>query len=710
MRRLALGAVLAATAFSPPALARSVPPLVQATPPVPPGAGDWADQINGIAARMQPADDACTARCFTLERLSLKGSAAKGTLRFVLEGEVLARHPVAVPLFGPPGKVSVDGVTAAGRRVAVGFEGDHYFANLAPGRFVLEGSLMLGDDRALAIAGPLNVLQAELEDGRLAEGSRLSGLSATTLHFDSEATARAPDPTVFQLSRAVRIGQQTTFEYKLGLRSGTDLGVVRLPLRFRERVVDVTGVTGWRVEGEELVLPVAGKSADVVITGTLGSLASFSPDPRSTSEWWLVESDVEHRVAVSGDAKQVDASSSPIARTQPSSHLFLVQRGEHLDVAVMALAGVDVLAATVRSQSRLLVFGARGEVVAHDTFRYENNGVDDVPLVADGQPIYLGTDGRSQRLLSREGSSELALPLEIGAHTMEMQTVREQPLGTFGGWTSLEAPTLPLSTTSATFTVAVPPEIHPAFVLGGDRPWFGLGWGDAAAVGLSALASLALLRGTRRRLLGTVAASGLWFAWAPGFVVGAGAAALFGAGWALRHVWAGRRRSVLVGALALGGATAVVAGLSTTNRSAEAPAVVAQSVAVDQTKSPAGLLAAKDDGDAPAAAAPLVAAGMVHGIRPVALGLPSYARSVTVGRDLVLRGHPFRISFFYLTDASLWLLFGLWAAATTGLAWLHRAELAALRKRLQERLAPDPAAPEAPAPAPVAAPEPAPAE
>ena len=36
------------------------------------------------------------------------------------------------------------------------------------------------------------------------------------------------------------------------MRSGTDLGVVRLPLPFGEKVLDVAGANGWRVEGGEL--------------------------------------------------------------------------------------------------------------------------------------------------------------------------------------------------------------------------------------------------------------------------------------------------------------------------------------------------------------------------------------------------------------------------------------------------------------------------
>src|SRR5262249_18732867 len=158
-------------------------------------------------------------------------------------------------------------------------------------RFVVRGKLTLGDDLALTIPGPLNSFEAKLRSGRVVEGTTLSGVEAATLHFDREIADTTSGPPVFELSRALRVGHETTFEYRLSLRSGAELGVVRLPLRYGEKVLDVEGATGWKLEGNDLVLPTNGKTADVVIHGTMAAPRDIAPDERSTSEWWLVESD-----------------------------------------------------------------------------------------------------------------------------------------------------------------------------------------------------------------------------------------------------------------------------------------------------------------------------------------------------------------------------------------------------------------------------------
>ncbi len=44
-------------------------------------------------------------------------------------------------------------------------------------------------------------------------------------------------------------------EYRLVMRSGSDLGVVRLPLAFGEKVLDVAGASGFRVEGGNWCCP-----------------------------------------------------------------------------------------------------------------------------------------------------------------------------------------------------------------------------------------------------------------------------------------------------------------------------------------------------------------------------------------------------------------------------------------------------------------------
>jgi hypothetical protein len=138
----------------------------------------------------------------SLNRLRLGGSVSTGLLKFELEGNLLARDTYPIPLFGAPGHVRIEQATEGGKPAAIGFEGDHYYLATSARHFTLKGSLALDDDRVLSIPGPLNTLEADLGDGRCVEGSRLSGLSAVTIHFD-RAIAKQPtlEPTVFNFAR-----------------------------------------------------------------------------------------------------------------------------------------------------------------------------------------------------------------------------------------------------------------------------------------------------------------------------------------------------------------------------------------------------------------------------------------------------------------------------------------------------------------------------
>jgi hypothetical protein len=267
-----------------------VPHVARANAPAP-AAGSWGAELESVATWLaqRNASSACTEHCFVLTRLHLAG-AADGEMRFSLEGAVLADKPVAVPLFGPPTHAHIDRVTENGKPAAVGFEQDHWFVLTASRRFVIEGTLSLEGDLALTLPGPLDALDADLTRGRVVEGPHLSGLVGATVHFDRDTVSSpAEEPPVFQLSRAVRIGRETTFEYRLVMRSGKDLGVVRMPLAFGEKVLDVQGSTGWTMQGSDLVLPTAGRSAQVTITGALASVARVEPDARSSYEWWVVD-------------------------------------------------------------------------------------------------------------------------------------------------------------------------------------------------------------------------------------------------------------------------------------------------------------------------------------------------------------------------------------------------------------------------------------
>lgn len=678
-------------------------------------AKDLAAVAMWLGAKAPPK---CTERCFVLTKLSLDGSVASGTLGFVLEGGVLAEHPVAVPLFGPPSKVRLEGVKDDDKPASVGFEGDHYFVVTANKRFTIRGHLSLDGDLALTIPGPLNTLEANLSGGRVVEGTKLSGLTSGTIHFDSgEGATKLSEPTVFQLSRAFRVARETGFEYRLVLRSGNDLGVVRLPLSFGEKVLEVSGSSGWKVEGAELVLPTAGHTASITVTGTVASApARLQLDARSPYEWWLLESDAEHRIMTStgsGHAKQLDSAESPIPRTQPSSRLFLAQRGEGLELTVQTLSATDALAAVVRSHARTAVLTARGEWVFDERLQYENNGVDHLMFAPAGRPIFLATDGAGERLMHKDGDlSKVLISLRKGTHEAHLQSLAETRLTPLFGVLSVPAPDHPLTASRAAITVGLPQGVIPLAVLGGDRIVWLVGLEQLAGVLVAAFVAWLVMSTARDRLLLGVGLAGLWLLSQPAFIATIGALLGYAALRIAARVLSGRSRSFVRIAIVAGAVLGVFITLVTLvtmsgRERALAPSpdrTTADYRPVDLpkseptpnvdllTKGPSDQLKAPADesgklGNYPAQ---LAAAGILPGVTPVALPLPSADRWVSASRELVTHDRPFAPRVVYVTMNGLLPLVAAWALSLLALAWLHRAQLIALRDRARALLAAPP--------------------
>ncbi|HEY3819461.1 MAG TPA: hypothetical protein VGL81_19965 [Polyangiaceae bacterium] len=707
-----------------------VPRVARADAPAP-APGSWGAELESVAAWMAQRNgaSACSEHCFVLTRLHLAG-AADGEMRFSLEGAVLADKPVAVPLFGPPTHAHIDRVTENGKLAAVGFEQDHWFVLTASRRFVLEGTLSLEGDLALTLPGPLDALDAELTRGRVVEGAHLSGLVGATVHFDRDAvSAPAEEPPVFQLSRAIRIGRETTFEYRLVMRSGKDLGVVRLPLAFGEKVLDVQGSSGWSLQGKELVLPTAGRSAQVTVTGALASIPRVEPDARSSYEWWLVESDAEHRLTVGGDARQIDASQSPIARTQPSARLFMVARGQHLDIAAQALVATEALAAVVSDHHRTIVLTARGDLVADDTLSYENDGIDWLTWPPTGRAVFLATDNRAERVMrAADGAGEILVPLRVGSHSLHLQSMASESLGLFGGSMVVPTPTHALATSRATLTLGLSRGVHPIAVLGGDRPWVAFGTEDALALVASIVVALLALRGRLRRTLGAVALGGLWLLSAGAWMLLVGAGVVSVASWAAARLL---QRGPRLAAWAVIGVAAFIGGVASMGRHAPSHAVTTATAepqagfAGDLKKGEQDKQKDLPDQDAiaRASAQSIVAGaelwqgqengrlaldgGIVQGVAPVALPLPAYERSIVIARELVTRDRPLTLHLVYITTSGLAPLVGLWLLCLGFLARLYSAQIARISRLLRERLArrpePDLAPPVPVAPPPVVA-------
>ncbi len=664
-------------------------------------ADSWASQLDTLVrwADAHRAPPACERHCFALQRMRLAGSLEPDSLTFELEGSVLAEGPVTIPLFGPAGKVRVEGVTEDGRPAAVSFDDDGYFLHTASRRFVLRGRISFQDDLALTIPGPLNTLEATLTGARVVEGPRLSGLRNTTIHLDRGAAEQpAAGPTVFQLSHSVRVGREVSFTWKLVLQSGADLGVVRLPLRFGERVLEVTGSTGWRVDGTELLLPTSGRQAEVTITGTLPSLTSFTPDPRSEYEWWLLESDPEHRIAVGGDARQVDSTESPIPRTQPSARLFLVQRGQRIEPTVQTLTSVEALAAVVHSQDRTVVVTRQGDVVSDDSLSYENNGIDYLLYDPAARPIFLSTDGEAERIMHRGDARQILVPLRTGRHVARVQAIGRTALGTFGGWLRVETPSHPLATSRVTMTLGLPPGVIPVAVLGGDEATFALSETDAFAALVALATAWIALRGWRRKTLGALSLTGVWFVSQALFATTIALLSIGGAVWLASRLLTGALRTLakvaFVGAACLTLIIGLGATLATRSRSradVSSPAAVAAGDYEQQEggtgtrhRGPEGRMSRRESfGNVLAQNA---VDGVLQGVTPVALTLPAFERAVYPRRELVTRERPFKPAVLYITTWTLLPAALAWLGCVVALAWAHRRELESLRDRLRERL------------------------
>jgi hypothetical protein len=671
----------------------------------------WSVAAHAEEPKQPQPPPKCTERCFVVTKLSLDGSVTSGTLGFTVEGAVLAEHPVAVPLFGPPSKIGIEGVTDEGKPAAIGFEGDHYFVVTSTKRFSIKGKLTLDKDLALAIPGPVNLLEAKLSAGRLVEGAKLSGLSGATVHFDGGSEAGKPtEPTVFQLSRAFRVLRETGFEYRLVMRSGNDLGVIRLPLTLGEKVLEVSGSTGWKVEGSELVLPTAGSSASITIAGTFAAPPKqIVPDARSSYEWWLVEADAEHRVLASTtptSAKQVDSAESPLPRTQPSSRLFLAKRGEVLDLSVQTLTSTEALAAVVRDHSRTLVLTPRGDWVVDEQLTYENNGVDHLLFSPAGRAIFLASDGVAERLMHGD-NEQLMIGLRKGMHTVRVQSLSSASLARLFGTMPIPTADHPLTTSRTSLTVGLPHHVVPLALLGGDRIVWYVGAEHFLAISIAIVAAWLVASSRRDRVLLAIGLSGVWFLAPPVFIAMIAALAVMVAfRISGRLLNAAARPYVRVGVIVGAGlALLVMLAARGTHDAADtryrALDVPTQTVAVsgedgkniDVAKM--DKLEGKKVADESSAlgnfAAQNAGPGILRGVAPVALPLPSAHRYVGSTRELVTRERPFQPRLVYVTTLALLPFAGLWFLSIAALAFIHRAKIVAMRARLRELLAPAPA-------------------
>ncbi len=668
-----------------------------ANPPTP---GSWASQLTELADLVKPDASECTAHCWVLEALRLSGSVDRGSLAFELTGQVLQKGGYDVPLFGPADKLRLENVTENGARATLGFEEGHWYVHTSAPRFVVRGTIFLPASRSISVVGPVNTLDADVRDGRVSEGAHLTALSNAGLHFDAASAEPPPQPAIFSIARALRAGKDVAFEYKIDAQSASDLGVVRLPLRYGERVVDVTGAPGWRVENDELLLPAAGTRAQATVTGTIANVAAFSPDPRSAFEWWLLETDPEHRVLATGDAKQHDVGESPIVRREPTSRLFLVERGQRLNVAIEKLESVDVLAATVRSHSRDVVWTSTGDLVEQDRLDYENSGIDYLRLSPAGKPLYLAIDSASQRVMHADGSSELMVPMRLGRHDMTVQSIGHETTAALFGRVTLSGPRVPFASSDEQLAIGLPAAVHPLLLTGGDATRSPGSSRDLLALALSLLGSTLALRKWKLRALGVFSLFGLWFVNEPAFVAAFVLAVAFALSPLVARSGKLRRVAIVGGGLTLAVAAGVwlvatrtpladskLATLTRAKTEDNEPHIARQAAVNEAAEF--GMIGMLEGGGGRGEGIGVSANSLVDGVRPVPLSMPGYVRSISTSRELVTPARPFTPTLYYVTDAGLAFLTLSWIVCVAALAFSQRERLWSLRERLRGAFEPE---------------------
>jgi hypothetical protein len=632
----------------------------------------------------------CTEDCWQLAQLTLRGS-VNGPMTFELRGTTRANEDQKIPLFGPPSQVRLDDLSMDGGRPTVTFDSERYYLITRAKSFTLRGKLTLGSDQMISVIGPLLALDAPLTKGRLVEGEKLSGLSATVLHFDpmtgenANVPAKPRQPPVFRLSRSVRFGNETSFVYRLVASQTVDLGTIKLPLAFGEKVQDVQGSTGWQAEGKELTLPTSGKEAEITISGSLPPSPASAPplvfktDERSAYEWWMIEADPEHRVAVGGEGKLVETTQSPIPPTMPGSRVYLVQRNQQIEVDAKSLVRGDVLAAVARTNRRFVAITGTGELISDETIAFDNNGLEHLMVAPAGKAMYLSTDGAAQRILHTEaGASEVLVPIRPGSHVLRVQSLADVRLWSVIGSLKVPGSNYPIATSSMEVTVGLPENVHPIAVLGGDHARWAFSRGDLIAAGLGIVIACFGFRTRKTRLLGAAVMAGLWFVSREGYVFAGGALFVVGSIFLASRFIRGIKLLVAAGGVIIvalfGGRYALTEGATnepTREMFAERPTVPSPEITH---------AAVAADGSLDTKA----------GITPVSLSIPSSERYVQSSRQLVTKERPFGMRIVYVTSGLVTGLQLLWLAMVGLLAWLHRDRLAGLRARFIERLTRDP--------------------
>lgn len=615
----------------------------------------------------------CSIHCYLISSLTLTGAVGE-PLHFEMHGGVLVDEEVQVPLFGMPQQVRLDDVTLNGGPTTMGFEGESFYVRTRARSFVLRGTLTITEDEGLKVVGPVNTLDVKLSRGRVTEGSSMSGVENVMLHFDPmtpESLSKAKTKSSFRLARGLRLGKEKTFNYRLTLGGSEDLGTVTIPLRYGEHVREVSGCEGWSQSDTELRLPLQGHEADVTITGVMGKFGQLRTDERSAYEWWLVEAEPDTLLSFDGDLKQVGVEQSPIPATLPSARLFLLQRGQHIDVDVQSLVQGEQLSAVVRDEHHFFAFTPLGEVIHDGTYEYDNNGLERLFVTPAGRPMFVSVDGNATRVLRASGhGQDFMVQLPTGPHRFHVQTLSSSKIRMFGGMLSPELPSHALATSRASVTLGLPDSVLPLALFGGDHTRTAFSLADLVAVILGTAAAVLGFRTRRTRILGAAVLSGLWLVSHSFFVVAA--ATLFCVGGVfiasrfLRGTWLFVAAGACVVFALIGGKVAL--GIATAEHAREI-------FVAETSPTPERAYSAPQEGPD---GKPIIV--------PVQLSMPSSETYVGTSRQLVSAERPFRPRLVYITTTTLNVIHAAWLVLCAWLLLLHRVPLMGLAQRAIARL------------------------
>jgi hypothetical protein len=267
----------------------------------------------------------------------------------------------------------------------------------------------------------------------------------------------------------------------------------------------------------------------------------------------------------------------------------------------------------------------------------------------------------------------------------------------FGGRLELPVPTYPLTASTLHVSLGLPARVIPIALLGGDQPAWSLDGGDLFAVLFAfVVARLAVRvppdaprrRARRLRLLGGAVLAGLWFLSPGAYVTTVVVLTVVGLLWVLGRMFRGLK--LAAGAILLLGALGVfflvmMASVGVSRKEMSGASYDAAPPAPVSTAPAAAEEKRARDGTGNWRAQNAVG-GVLEGVTPVALNLPSSARSVHASRELVTRERPFRPVLIYVTSLSLWPLGLVWLAGAIALFLAHRGPFGEAARWVRVRL------------------------